>query len=133
MSSIENTYLSLFIWMNIIGPDDIIAGFLEWKFIFMVTADNPQVKNFCCVYKLILIANLLSQFLDLIPWVTSYNAVYQCAAEIIFVFQPGCKSILQLPLLRILKNAPFKIITVIINQFAGQQNKSFQTSLIAFI
>ena len=90
--------------MYIVGPDDIVSGLLEWKLVLMVSADYPQMEDLCSIDQVVLVADLLCQFLNFVSRISGYNTVYQSAAEVILCLDPVFELIAQLPEISILQN-----------------------------
>ena len=124
MAAVQDAHLSLLIRMHVVCPYDVIACLPEGKLILVMAADYPQMKDFCCIDQLVLVADFLCQFLYLISGISGHDAVYQSAAEIIFFFNPVLKSVLQLPEIRVLEYTFFQIFSIIVNEFTGKKNQA---------
>ena len=111
--------------MYIVGPYNIVSGLLEWQLIFVMSANYPQMENLGGVNQFVLVADLFRQLLNLISGISGYNTVNQGAAEVILRLNPVLKAVLQLPQIRVLQNAFFQVVAIIVNQLAGKKNQTF--------
>ena len=124
MGPIQDPHFALFVWVNIVCPDNMEACLLQRKLIFMLTLYHPQMENLRRIHHIILLTDPLAQHLMLIPRETSHDPVYESRAKIILILQPCLKVISQVPQIRILQTAFLQLLPIMINQLTGKNNKS---------
>ena len=103
MSAVKDPYLSLFVRLDIIGPDDIYPGFFKRKLILMLSFYYPKVEDFSSVHELIFLTQSLCKGFYLILGISGTDPVNKGVAEIIFSLYPVFKVLRKVPKVSILK------------------------------
>ena len=98
----------------------------------MITLDDPQMEDLSRIHHIVLFTDPLTQSLMLISRESSHNTVYQSGTEIILPGQPGFKLFPQFPQIRILKATFLQFFSVVVDQLAGQDDKSLQNRASGF-
>ncbi len=81
------------------------------------TLDNPEVENLCLYDEVILVANLVLDFYDVLAWEARNDAVNECRAYIVVFLKPLFEAFIVsaeifLPQLDVLADAVLKVVAV---------------------
>ncbi|MPL98477.1 hypothetical protein SDC9_44682 [bioreactor metagenome] len=140
MGSVEDADLACAVEAHIVGPYHVQACLIERQLILvevLVAFDDPQVENLGRVEQVVLIAELGADCLCFGSRVTGNDAVDQGVAEITSFVEPGHEACLQVPLLCILFDDALQIVSVLVDELAGNDDQALVRSpvesLVAFV
>ena len=87
--------------------------------------NDPETKDFSCIDEIILISVFFIDSGSLSSWISGNDPVYQGRTENVFFFDPVDEIFSQIPLVCIFQHTFFQLFSVVIDQLAGQDDKSF--------
>ena len=130
MSTVENSYLSCSVHIEIIGKDNIESALVKGDFLgeTVITLDYPQMEIFACVDHLIVKANLDLLFLG----ITRVDAVDEGVAEDIVILYPSLEVVAKLPEVGIFQNALFQICAVLVDKLARKEYETVKSRLATY-
>lgn len=121
MRAVQYAHLALFIRVDVVGPDHVDSGFLERQFSFKVALDHPQVENLGGVDQLV--ARAEGRQLGTLAFllrIAGADAVDECRAEVIFLFNPLAKAVAQLPQVAVFQHAVAQRVAVAVDELADR-------------
>lgn len=97
--TIEQSNLASMVRLLIVGDENMKTSLLCGELLshlfdghILSLFDDPQVEVLRFHYEVVLVANLLLDFVDGVAWKTRYDAVYECGANIAMIGEPCLES-----------------------------------------
>ena len=127
MRAVQDAYLTLFVGFMIVGYKDGEACLFNRKLILdgLRSFDYPKAEYLSGIHGIVFITVFLIQCGGFGTGEAGDNTVYQCGAEYIFTLEPMDEILTQVPLGSVFQDAFFQLLSVVIDQLAGKNNKAF--------
>ena len=132
--AIQQSNLALVVWLLIVGDEHVEASLMSREFLLhllyghvLSLLDYPEVEALSLDYEIVLVANLLLDFLDGIAWEAWYDAVYEGSAYIAVIGKPLLEALIVgahvfLPKLDILVDALLQVMAIEEDELARHQD-----------
>jgi len=125
--SIEYAYFALFVGFVVVCYEDGEACFFEGEFGAdgLGAFDNPEAEDFSCVHDVVFVAVFFVQRGGFCSGEAGYDAINEGGAEGVFFLEPLDKVLAEVPLGRVFQDAFFQFFSVVVYQFAGEDEEAF--------
>ena len=132
--TVEQCYLTLVVWLLVVGDENVQTSLVSREFFLhllyshiLSLLDNPEVEALSLNYEVVLVANLLLNFLDGITWETWNDTVYESSAYVAVVGEPLLEAFVvsahvTLPKLNVLIDALLQVVAIEEDQLTRHQN-----------
>ena len=135
--AVEQCHLALVVWLLVVGDDNVQTSLVSREVLLHLLyshivrlLDYPEVEALSLHHEVVLVANLLLDFVDGVAWETRNDTVYECCAYEAMVGKPSFESLVVcthvlFPEFDILVDAFLEMVSVKENKLAWHKDKSF--------